>query len=114
MVQETFGRNNKTLVNTFWHKTETEAVSQKLQVLLLRLLLFFPFRFVYLLPQTKRAVVNTPTTNSKRNCLSYQITQFLKIRIAYVSNCIFPLQLLHYYVVLVLSIYLFPINEGRV
>lgn len=54
MVQETFGRNNKTLVNTFWHKTETEAVSQKLQVLLLRLLLFFPFRFVYLLPQTKR------------------------------------------------------------
>lgn len=83
MVQEAFVWNNKIYVNPFWHKIEAKAVSQKLQALLLRHLLFSPFRSVYLLlppkPPQKRAMVKTPTMNSKRNCLSYQTTQFLKI-----------------------------------
>ena len=51
MIQEAFGPNNKTVVNPFWHKTETKEVSQKLQVFLLKYLLFSPKRDQWLILQ---------------------------------------------------------------
>lgn len=129
IVQEAFVWNNKILVNPFWHKIEAKAVSQKLQVLLLRHLLFSPFRSVYLLPATAPLPTHPPppTPRPKKEQWSKlqpwilkEIVLVIRLPSFYkfcptdykcLKLCTFPLQFPHYYCVLVLSIYLIPIKD---